>query len=136
MNSHQALSILDKSWSKEKFLEKIKKGQNSDQIVQDFIKENKETIDILIKLIDEKDRELLGHMETLTNCESKLINELKLKEFKNNTNYASKNNEQNSILKTFKEFRLSIFMNKWSNKFVIGLLIMISLLSLTKQAWA
>ena len=52
MNNYEALNILDESWSKQRLIEKIKKGQSSEQIVQDFIRENKNNLDILIELLN------------------------------------------------------------------------------------
>jgi len=75
-------------------------------------------------------------METLNNCEIKLINELKIKNNDQQSKDITKLKKDNPLKKSFEEFNLLLFMNKWSNKFVIGILIMISLLSLTKQAWA
>ena len=136
MNNHEVLNILDESWSKQRLIEKIKKGQSSEQIVQDFIKENKNNLDIVINLLNQKDNNILSYMEALANCELNLINELRKKEIKSNIAITENNNDINPIAKIYKEFHLSLFMQKWSNQFVIGILIMISIISLTKQAWA
>ena len=50
MNNYEVLNILDKSWSKQRLIEKIKKGQSSEQIVQNFINENKNNLDIVSKI--------------------------------------------------------------------------------------
>ncbi len=136
MNKYNVLNLLDKSWSKERLIEKIKRGQNPEQIVQDFINENKTNLDILITLLNEKDNNILSYMESLANCELNLINELRKKENNSNIEITKKINEINPIAKIYKEFQLTLFMKKWSNQFVIGILIMISIISLTKQAWA
>ena len=136
MNNYEVLNILDESWSKQRLIEKIKKGQSSEQIVQDFIKENKNNLDIVINLLNQKDNNLLSYMEEIANCELNLINELRKKECKSNTETEENIIDINPIAKVFKEFQLSLFMTKWSNQFVIGILIMISIISLTKQAWA
>ena len=136
MNNYEVLNILDKSWSKQRLIEKIKRGQSSEQIVQNFINENKSNLDILINLLDKTDRNILSDMEAIANCEINLINELRNKENKSNIEIAENIKDSNPIVKTFKEFQFSLFMQKWSNQFVIGILIMISLISLTKQAWA
>ena len=132
MNSHEVLNILDKSWSKERLIEKIKKGQSSEKIVQDFLSENKKNLEIVNNLLNQKDNNILNYMEAIANCEIILINELRKKEVKTNVEIK----EINPIINIYKEFQLSIFMQKWSNQFVIGILIMISIISLTKQAWA
>ena len=136
MNNYEALNILDESWSKQRLIKKIKKGQSSEQIVQDFINENKSNIDILINLLNEKNNKVLNYMEVLANCELNLISELRKKENKSNIEISEDINNINPIAKVYKEFQLSLFMKKWSNQFVIGILIMISIISLTKQAWA
>ena len=136
MNNSEALNILDESWSRQKLIEKIKKGQSSEQIVQDFIKENRINFDIVINLLNENDNNILCYMEELANCEINLINELRNKENKSNIKTTEVERDINPIVKIYKEFQLSLFMKKWSNKFVIGILIMISIISLTKQAWA
>tara|TARA_B100000212_G_C27327283_1_gene512943 strand:+ start:576 stop:986 length:411 start_codon:yes stop_codon:yes gene_type:complete len=136
MNNYDAFNALNKSWSKQNLMEKIKRGQSSEQIVKGFINENKSNLDILINLLDKKDSDILSDMEAIANCEINLINELRNKEHKSNIEIAENIKDSNPIVKTYKEFQFSLFMQKWSNQFVIGILIMISLISLTKQAWA
>ena len=136
MNNYEVLNILDKSWSKQRLIEKIKRGQSSEQIVQNFIIENKNNLDIVINLLNQKDNNLLSYMEEIANCELNLINELKKKDSKSNIEITENIVDINPIAKVYKEFKLSLFMKKWSNQFVIGILIMISIISLTKQAWA
>jgi len=136
MNNYEVLNILDKSWSKQKLIAKIKKGESSEKIVQDFINENKSNFDILINLLNKTDNNILSYMEEIANCEINLINELRKKGNTSNIEIPEKIYEINPIVKTYKEFQLSLFMQKWSNQFVIGILIMLSIISLTKQAWA
>ena len=136
MNNQTALNILDESWSKQKLIEKIKRGQSSERIVQDFINENKNNLEVVIKLLNQKDNDVLGYMEEIANCELSLISELRKKENKSNIKISENINDINPISKIYNEFNLSLFMKKWSNQFVIGILIMISIISLTKQAWA
>ena len=136
MNNNESLNILDKSWTKQRLIEKIKRGQSSEQIVKEFMSENKNNLDVVINLLNQKDNNLLSHMEAIAHCELNLINELKIKESK----YTNENTEHikdiNPIAEIYNEFQLSLFIKKWSNQFVIGVLIMISIISLTKQAWA
>jgi len=136
MNNYEVLNILDKSWSKQRLIEKIKRGQSSEQIVQNFIIENKNNLDIVINLLNQKDNNLLSYMEEIANCELNLINELRKKESKSNIETKENIIDINPLAKVFKEFQLSLFITKWSNQFVIGILIVISIISLTKQAWA
>ena len=136
MNNYEVLNTLNETWSKQKLIEKIKKGQTSHQIVQDFIKENKNSLDIVINLLNQKNNNVLSYMEEIANCELNLINELRKKESKANVEILENPIDINPIAKVYKEFQLTLFMKKWSNQFVIGILIMISIISLTKQAWA
>ncbi len=136
MNNYEVLNILDKSWSKQRLIEKIKRGQSSEQIVQNFINENKNNLDLVINLINQKDNNVLSYMEEIANCELNLINELRKKESKSNIEIKENIIDINPITKVYNEFQLSLFMKKWSNQFVIGILIMLSIISLTKQAWA
>ena len=136
MNNYEALNILDKSWSKQRLIEKIKKGQSTERIVQDFISENKSNLDILINLLNQTDNNILSYMEQIANCEINLINELRNRENNSGIQITENVNEINPIVKIYKEFHFALFMKKWSNQFVIGILIMISIISLTKQAWA
>ena len=136
MNNNEVSNILDESWSKQKLIEKIKRGQSTKQIVHDFMNENKNNLDVVINLLNENDNNVLSYMEAIANCELKLIDELKLKKSKSNIQITENIDSVNPIEKIYKEFKLSLFMKKWSNQFVIGILIMISIISLTKQAWA
>ena len=136
MNNYEVLNILEKSWSKQRLIEKIKRGQSSEQIVHSFINENKDNLDILINLLNDKENNALNYMEEIANCELNLISELRKKEIKSNIEITENKKDVNPVVKIYKEFQLSLFMKKWSNQFVIGILIMISIISLTKQAWA
>ena len=136
MDNNEALKILDASWSKEKLIEKIKRGESSEQIVQNFINENKNNLEIVVNLLKQKDIKILSYMEAIANCEINLINELRKKKIESNIDIPEKINNINPIVRIYEEFQLTLFMRKWSNQFVIGILIMISIISLTKQAWA
>ena len=136
MDNNEALKILDASWSKEKLIEKIKRGESSEQIVQNFINENKNNLEIVVNLLKQKDIKILSYMEAIANCEINLINELKKKKIESNIDTLEKIKNINPIVRIYEEFQLTLFMRKWSNQFVIGILIMISIISLTKQAWA
>lgn len=136
MDNNEALKILDASWSKEKLIEKIKRGESSEQIVQNFIKENKNNLEIVVNLLKQKDIKILSYMEAIANCEINLINELRKKKIESNIDTPEKIKNINPIARIYEEFQLTLFMRKWSNQFVIGILIMISIISLTKQAWA
>tara|TARA_Y100000589_G_scaffold50730_1_gene42292 strand:- start:199 stop:609 length:411 start_codon:yes stop_codon:yes gene_type:complete len=136
MNNYESLNILDESWTKQRLIEKIKRGQRSEQIVQDFINENKNNLEMLINILNQKDSNILCYMEEIANCELNLITELRKKINRSNVEIIKNVNDINPIVKIYREFQLSLFMKKWSNQFVIGILIMLSIISLTKQAWA
>ena len=136
MNNNEALNTLNNSWSKQKLIEKLKRGHSSEKIVRDFINENKNNLDIVINLLNQKDNNILTYMEEIANCELNLISELRKKENKSKLQMRENSNTINPISQIYKEFQLSFFMRKWSNQFVIGILIIISIISLTKQAWA
>ena len=135
MNIKNALIDLDNSWSRDIILEKIKKGQTTDKIVNDFIKSNKNNIELLSNYVEENNENLLENIEKLSICEIKLINEIKRLKFNDNKilkeDIHSKGHHNN-----LKSLNFTLFLEKWSNSFVIYLLIFISLISLTKQAWA
>ncbi len=130
---YQISDSLDKNWSREIILTKIKDGENSDKIVNEFFKENKEDIKKIADLINIDNYGVLDNLISLSECELKLIKRIKDIEM-NKVNSLRSNN---STLNSKKDFRndISLFMNRWSNKFVIIALITMSLISLTKQAW-
>ena len=136
MNNNEVLNTLNNSWSKQKLIEKLKRGHSSEKIVQDFINENKNNLDVVIDLLNQKDNNVLTYMEEIANCELNLISALRKKENKSKLQMRENSNTINPISQIYKEFQLSLFMKKWSNQFVIGILIMISIISLSKQAWA
>ena len=133
----EALKSLENSWSREEILEKIKKGEDSEKIVNDFCFSKRDEIETLTNFINPDDKVLLSEIEDLSNIESKLINKIKnyrsnefqLSEIENDSNKISQKKQKTS-------FDLGIFMMKWSNKFVFISLLVISAIALTKQAWA
>ena len=134
MNIKNALIELDNSWSRDIILEKIKSGQPTDKIVNDFIKSNKSNIELVSNYV-EKNSNLLENIEKLSICEIKLIEEIKFLQ-QNNIEVIKGESSSEDIQNKFKDFNFALFLQKWSNSFVIYLLILISLVSLTKQAWA
>ena len=135
MNIKTALIDLDNSWSRDEILEKIKKGQTTDSIVNDFIKENKFNLELVSNYVVEKKSNLLEDFEKLSICEIKLINEIKILQTNDNKIKIEESSSKESENK-LKDFNFALFLNKWSNNFVIYALILLSLISLTKQAWA
>ena len=136
MNISGILQSLEKSWSRENVLLKIKNGVNSEKIVSDFFRDNQENLEELTELLKPKDKELLNHIEELTNCEAILIKKIKNLDKKQlNLSFQSKPKISNSsTIKSFSKFGL--FMMKWSNKFVVISLITLSAIALSKQAWS
>ena len=137
MKIAEALKSLENSWSREEILEKIKNGEDSEKIVNDFCFSKRDEIETLTNFINQDDKILLSEIEDLSNIESNLINKIK--------NYSSneyqlyeieKDSNKNLQNKQKTSFNLGIFMMKWSNKFVFISLLVISAIALTKQAWA
>ena len=135
MNIKTALIDLDNSWSRDEILEKIKKGQTTDKIVNDFVKANKINIELVSNYMEENQSNLLDDFEKLSICEIKLINEIKLLKVKDNKLKINKSPSK-EVVNKLKDFNFALFLQKWSNNFVIYALILLSLISLTKQAWA
>ena len=77
MKITEALKSLENSWSREDVLVKIKKGEDSEKIVNDFLNTNQQEIETLTNFINPEDKVLLGEMESLSKIESKLINKIK-----------------------------------------------------------
>ena len=136
MSISKILNSLEKSWERDYILLNIKKGLGTDEIVNEFLENNEVQIQELNSLLRPEDIDLLNQVEQLSNCESKLINEIK------NLNYLE-NNENKYIMNKKKIVpsnrvslnKISSFMINWSNKFVVIALLIISAISLSKQAW-
>ena len=137
MNITEALKSLENSWSREDILVKIKNGEDSEKIVNDFLNNKQEEIETFANFVNPEDKVLLSEIEDLSNIESKLINKIKNYSF-TKTNFSIKETDQESLLKTDpnNSFNFGLFMMKWSNKFVFISLLVISAIALTKQAWA
>ena len=136
MKITEALKSLENSWSRENVLVKIKKGENAEKIVNDFMNTNQQEIEALTSFINPEDKILLSEIENLSIIESKLINKIKNYNF-TKTDLSIKEKDQELLIKLEPKnsFNLGLFMMKWSNKFVIISLLVISAISLTKQAW-
>ena len=137
MKITEALKSLENSWSREEILSKIKNGENSEKIVNDFCSSKQQEIETLTNFINPDDKVLLSEIEDLSNIESKLINKIKNYSF-NKDDSSKKEIVQKQIPQPEKKisFDLGVFMMKWSNKFVFISLLAISAIALTKQAWA
>ena len=137
MKITEALKSLENSWSREEILSKIKNGENSEKIVNDFCSSKQQEIETLTNFINPDDKVLLSEIEDLSNIESKLINKIKNYSF-NKVDLSKKEIVQKQIPQSEKNisFDLGVFMMKWSNKFVFISLLAISAIALTKQAWA
>ena len=137
MKITEALKSLENSWSREEILSKIKNGENSEKIVNDFCSSKQQEIETLTNFINPDDKVLLDEIEDLSNIESKLINKIKNYSFKK-VDSSKKEIVQKQFPQPEKKisFDLGVFMMKWSNKFVFISLLAISAIALTKQAWA
>ena len=116
----ETLKYLDKSWSREDVLNKIKKGVSADNILHDFFNDNRDQIVNLRNSLTTKDKELLNNMQVLSNCESRLI-----KQINNPVSnediipFQKKNVENLSLSKKLSFLNVSLIMRKWSNHFII-----------------
>ena len=137
MKITEALKSLENSWSRDEILVKIKNGEDSEKIVNDFCSSKQQEIETLTNFINPDDKVLLSEIEDLSNIESKLINKIKNYSF-NKVDSSKKEIVQKQITQPEKKisFDLGVFMMKWSNKFVFISLLAISAIALTKQARA
>ena len=137
MKITEALKSLENSWSREAILTKIRSGEDSEKIVNDFCSSKQKEIETLTNFINPDDKVLLSEIEDLSNIESKLINKIKNYSF-NKVDSSKKEIVQKQVPQPEKKisFDLGVFMMKWSNKFVFISLLAISAIALTKQAWA
>ena len=137
MKITEALKSLENSWSREDVLVKIKNGEDSAKIVDDFFNTKRKEIETLTNFINPEDKVLLSEIENLSKIESKLINKIKNYSLTKN-DLSIKETDQELLIKPEpkKSFNLGLFMMKWSNKFVFISLLVISAIALTKQAWA
>ena len=137
MNIKDALKSLDDSWSRDKVLLKIKNGIDPEYIVNEFINENKKSIEKLTNLLKKEDKDLLLQVEKLSNVEAKLLNKInnssKIKKEITNLEIKGERIQEGRIASLSK---LGSFMMKWSNKFVFITLLTISAIALSKQAWS
>ena len=136
MSINKILNTLEKSWERDDILIKIKNGVTSDEIVNKFFVNNEAQIKELNNLLRPEDIELLNQVEQLSTCESKLIKRIKnYSSIKNNKNHQKKNVKKISISNRVPYSKIGFFMINWSNKFVVIVLLIISAIALSKQAW-
>ena len=137
MSINAILDSLEKSWERDDILLKIKNGSDTDEIINEFLLNNKDKIIELNTLLKPEDIDLLNQVEQLSTCESKLINKIKnLNNLENNENHHILN-QKNIVQSNRVSFnKISSFMINWSNKFVVIALLTISAIALSKQAWA
>ena len=137
MSISKILNSLEKSWKRDDILLNIKKGLGTNEIVNEFLVKNDRQIKELNSLLRPEDFDLLNQVEKLSNCESKLINEIKnLYYLENKENYYVLNQNKVVPSKRVSLSKISLFMMNWSNKFVVIALLTISAIALSKQAWA
>ena len=137
MSISKILNSLEKSWERDDILLNIKMGFGTDEIVNEFLMKNERQIKELNSLLRPEDVELLNQVEKLSNCESKLINEIKnLNYLENSENHHIMNKKKILPSNRISFNKISSFMINWSNKFVVIALLTISAIALSKQAWA
>ena len=137
MSISKVLNSLEKSWVRDDILLKIKNGSGTNEIVNEFMANNKIQIGELNTLLRSEDIDLLNQVEELLNCESRLINRIKDSNYlENNENHILLNQKVISPPTRVSSNRFSSFMINWSNKFIVIALLTISAIALSKQAWA
>ena len=137
MSINKILNSLENSWDRKVILLKIKHGLATDEIINEFFKDNQELIIELSTLLRPEDINLLNQVEKLSTCESKLINKIRnLNYLKNKKNHQIINEKKPLYFNRLSTKLISSFMIKWSNKFVVIALLTISAIALSKQAWA
>ena len=137
MSIIEILDSLEKSWKRDDVILKIKNGYDTDEIVNEFLVNNKVKIKELNTLLRPEDFDLLNQVEQLSNCESKLINKISnLNNVENNEKHHTINEAKVSFSHKMPDNKISLFMINWSNKFVVIALLTISAIALSKQAWA
>ena len=120
MSLSKILNSLEKSWERDVILLNLKKGLGTDEIINEFLVKNERQIRELNSLLKPEDIELLNQVEKLSTCESKLINKIKnLNYLENNENHYIINQKKILPSKRASFNRISSFMIKWSNKFVV-----------------
>jgi len=137
MSIKKILNSLGKSWERDEILLKIKNGLDTDEIVDDFLANNELQIRELNTLLRPEDFTLLNQVEKLSTCESKLLNKIKnLNYLVNDENHQIISQSKISLSNRGSQSRISSLMINWSNKFVFIALLTISVIALSKQAWA
>ena len=137
MSISKILNSLEKSWERDDILLNIKNGLGTDEIVNEFLIKNERQIKELNSLLRPEDIDLLDQVEQLSTCETKLINEIKnLNYFENNELHPIINKKKIQPSNRVSSNKISSFMIEWSNKFVVIVLLTISAIALSKQAWA
>ena len=137
MSVVKILTSLENSWERQAVLTKIKNGQSTEEIINEFLVKNKKQIKELKTLLRPEDIDLLNKVEILLTCEAKLINKINnLNYLKNKDKHYKINEKQLSLPNRIPANKISLFMVNWSNKIVIISLLTISAIALSKQAWA
>ena len=142
MSKSKILNTLENSWNRDDILLKIKNGLGPDEIINEFLTNNKLQVKELNNLLRPKDKDFLNQVEQLSTCEAKLINMINnLDNLKNNEKNYTINEKKIYLSNRVHTYRvhinkISAFMINWSNKFVVITLLTISAIALTKQAWA
>ena len=119
---------LDNGWSRSKVLDRLKKGENPESLLKNFINDNKNELEEVKKFISKENIHTLDHFEDLTYCENKLIKYIKSESTLNQKDSFHMGKKISSLSK------IKFLFIKWSNKFVISILLLLSLFSLIKQA--
>ena len=130
------LHDLETSWSREEVFYKIQQGISSEKIINEFFKRNQNKIEEIANYLSKNEKNLLSQIEELSVCEANLIKKINnLSSLKYQNISKNKNKKKISFPKKINSFKFGLFMMKWSNKFVVSSLLIMSAIALSKQAW-
>ena len=114
MSIDKILNSLEISWKRDEILTKIKNGKSTDEIVDQFLINNKAYIKELNTLLRPEDIDLLNKVEILSTCEAKLINKIhNLNYLKNKDKDYKIKKEKLSLSNKVPSNKISLFMVNW-----------------------
>ena len=136
MEIKSILDDLEQSWSREKVFLEIQRGKRSEKIINEFLKRNQNKIEELASYLIKDEKNLLNQLEELSVCEANLIKRINNLSIVKDENISKNKNKKKFLLsENIQSFKFGLFMIKWSNKFVVTSLLIMSAIALSKQAW-
>ena len=136
MEIKSILDDLEQSWSREKVFLEIQRGTSSEKIINEFFKRNQNKIEEMASYLSKNEKNLLNQLEELSVCEANLIKKINNLSILKDENISKNKNKKKFLLsENIQSFKFGLFMMKWSNKFVVTSLLIMSAIALSKQAW-